>query len=195
MKKGLPFLIPITLLLFSVLFVTFNVPFYENHVPNYDVNEDKILNVLDFFQGGVLDDEGYTAIELSHMGDVRVVVSGLSVVTFFLLFGIFLSFVYLSVSEVRKVLVSSGVVGVILTILFSLLLLNFDWAFTVFHKLFFSQGNWQFPSDFLLIQLFPESLFIAAVIQILLYSFIFSLVLLLVGIFMPGGFHNGRKKT
>jgi uncharacterized membrane protein len=195
MKKGLPFLIPITLLLFSVLFVTFNVPFYENHVPNYDVNEDKILNVLDFFQGGVLDDEGYTAKELSHMGDVRVVVSGLSVVTFFLLFGIFLSFVYLSVSEVRKVLVSSGVVGVILTILFSLLLLNFDWAFTVFHKLFFSQGNWQFPSDFLLIQLFPESLFIAAVIQILLYSFIFSLVLLLVGIFMPGGFHNGRKKT
>jgi integral membrane protein (TIGR01906 family) len=39
---------------------------------------------------------------------------------------------------------------------------SFDWLFTTFHSLFFEAGSWTFPSDSLLIQLFPEAFWVVA---------------------------------
>ncbi|MCL2679796.1 MAG: TIGR01906 family membrane protein [Dehalococcoidia bacterium] len=34
--------------------------------------------------------------------------------------------------------------------------ISFDWAFTIFHEIFFPQGNWQFPPDDHMIIMFPD---------------------------------------
>ena len=41
-------------------------------------------------------------------------------------------------------------------------LFGWDTAFDVFHEIFFPQGNWQFPHDSALIQMFPVQFFISA---------------------------------
>ena len=40
--------------------------------------------------------------------------------------------------------------------------LDFDTFFSAFHGLFFEPGTWTFPSDSVLIRLFPEAFWIAA---------------------------------
>jgi integral membrane protein (TIGR01906 family) len=39
---------------------------------------------------------------------------------------------------------------------------DFSWFFTAFHGLFFASGTWTFPSDSLLIRLFPERFWMAS---------------------------------
>lgn len=49
-----------------------------------------------------------------------------------------------------------------------------SWFFTTFHQLFFPQGNWAFPEDSLLIQLFPESFWIFTTIILGILTIVLS---------------------
>ena len=40
--------------------------------------------------------------------------------------------------------------------------MNFEGAFTVFHGLFFAPGTWEFPSNSLLIEVFPAGFWVSA---------------------------------
>ena len=51
---------------------------------------------------------------------------------------------------------SAGLLALIFVALAVLAIIDFDGFFTVFHKVFFPQGNWMFSSTSLLITMYPE---------------------------------------
>src|SRR3989338_5239926 len=57
----------------------------------------------------------------------------------------------------------------------------FDLAFTLFHNLFFPQGNWTFPSDSLLIRTFPLGFFMGMSYKIFLLSLGLGMGILVIG--------------
>lgn len=68
------------------------------------------------------------------------------------------------------------VASVVVMILF--LLFDFSAVFTLFHQLFFPQGNWLFPVDSLLIQTFPLEFFENISIKIFGLSFGIGLIMM-----------------
>jgi integral membrane protein (TIGR01906 family) len=110
---------------------------------------------------------GFDAAAVSHLRDVRGVLSAARVVT-----GLLAAFavVWLGVALARRELAAiswallAGAGFCLLLVVLAALAgtLNFDSLFTWFHGLFFSAGTWEFAYDSLLIELFPEGFWIAA---------------------------------
>lgn len=104
---------------------------------------------------------------VSHLDDVRRVISGAQTTTFALAVA-FLAWIAwrLRVGEKARVVTAlrAGAAVTALTVLAPALFAaaDFDAFFVVFHSLFFAAGTWVFPSDSLLIRLFPESFWVAA---------------------------------
>ncbi len=104
---------------------------------------------------------GFDAGAISHLLDVRRVLSGARLVTGIL--AIVLAIV-LAVEGLRKRTgwISDALcAGALMATLFVALgvvaaTVNFDWFFTEFHGLFFKAGTWTFDSNSLLIETFPE---------------------------------------
>lgn len=125
---------------------------------NYLVNREPIafLEDLRFDSGENLFNER----ELSHMEDVKDVVTGmriaLAAVMVLLLIFTFLLARFDGSSAIIKAYKKGGqgVIWVIATILI-FVVLSFNQLFTWFHKLFFTSGTWQFYTSDTLIRLFP----------------------------------------
>ena len=124
----------------------------------YLVNSEDIT-----FLGSLAFEDGepiFNASELSHMEDVKVVVTGMRIALAALMLGL----VVVSGIAVRKgwrnaLLLALrrggwGVLGLIAVVLL-LLVVNFDQLFTWFHQMFFTSGTWQFYTSDTLIRLFP----------------------------------------
>lgn len=75
----------------------------------------------------------------------------------------------------------ASLVFALLIILGAWALFNFDSLFTWMHTMLFAQGNWTFPSDSLLIQLFPEAFWAAMAGLWVLTSALSALVVLIIG--------------
>ena len=125
---------------------------------NYLVNSEDIsfLGQLEFEDG----DPVFNERELSHMQDVKTVVTGMRVA---LAVGmvILLAITALAVKQGwRSSLLEAyrrggwALIGLIGTILF-FVALSFSNLFTWFHQLFFESGTWQFYTSDTLIRLFP----------------------------------------
>ena len=61
-------------------------------------------------------------------------------------------------------------------------IVDFNGFFTMFHQLFFSQGNWQFPYDSLLICSLPTAFWMGMGIVCAVVAFLLSLIFILIGI-------------
>ena len=105
----------------------------------------------------------YTSAELSHLQDVQRIIS---VIEYLFLISLLTTLTILGINFRSKLLLQKllhygGIATLIVAVVILLcLLFAFNSSFTAFHELFFPQGNWQFPSDSLLIQTFPLSFFI-----------------------------------
>lgn len=141
----------------------------------YLVNSQDIayLEILQFDDGTPL----FTDRELSHMEDVKEVVTGmriglaaamliLLVITFFTIRGG-------GRSEIIKAYYRGGlgIIGLIVGILF-FVALNFSNLFTWFHQLFFESGTWLFYTSDTLIRLFPMRFWRDAFIFVGVLSFL-----------------------
>ena len=105
----------------------------------------------------------YTASELSHLEDVKRVMKFVDVLFYTLLLTLTLIITYYKnqKEQLRKLFLYGGKTTIIVLAVFLLYtLLNFNDAFTLFHKIFFPQGNWMFAEDSLLIQTFPIEFFV-----------------------------------
>jgi integral membrane protein (TIGR01906 family) len=181
MKKSCSLLFFICLFSFNILFFIQPSIFqkvYPRLSPNIS-NEEKrqaqiiaqflfkrqTFNVQKFAEQRVI----LTDQEASHMNDVETVMKGVSaillssiLVLFFILLRQYqmhqLSFDWLSSSLRQASLVS------VLSLIIIFLATAFAWQFffEAFHHIFFPQGNWQFPADSTLIQLFPETFWMKA---------------------------------
>ncbi len=121
-----------------------------------------------------------TELEKSHMRDVKILVLGSSFVLLFFSL-IFLLFIILSrkkklLDQVWKGLKMSSLISIlIIFLLIFLSLFTFDSLFVYFHEIFFPQENWMFPTNYLIIKVFPEELFKNLAISSFIISFFLAL--------------------
>lgn len=111
--------------------------------------------------------DGFDGTAVSHLTDVRGVLQGAGLVT-----GLLAALVtlWMTVAVARRRVADIGaalriaaiVDAVAVALLAVIALTSFDAFFSAFHGLFFAAGTWTFPSDSLLIQLFPEPFWVSA---------------------------------
>ena len=149
---------------------------------NYLVNSEDIdyLESLLFENGEPI----YNTSELSHMADVKDVVTGMRV-ALALFIVIFLIATGLNLrSGNRKLILQAfhaggwGVVGLIAAILF-FVVISFNQLFTWFHQIFFESGTWRFSTSDTLIRLFPMRFWRDAFIFVGVISLVIGVVIIL----------------
>ncbi|MBU1622896.1 MAG: DUF1461 domain-containing protein [Nanoarchaeota archaeon] len=126
----------------------------------------------------------YTATEVSHLEDVKGVIKFIDYLFYFSLLGITLIVTYYKKKwpEIKKLLFYGGITTVaFLLISLIISIISFDFMFTLFHNIFFPQGNWIFASDSLLIQTFPIDFFVKKSQMIFRISIILGAVMLGLG--------------
>lgn len=126
--------------------------------------------IADFLLGGESLDIGLTQNELSHMFDVRrlILIGGV-------LLGFSLSFV-MSFFDRNLSKLASRVGLVFIGLFLVFFFVDFNTLFGYFHEVFFPMGNWSFPANSLIIQIFPEEFFVFRGFLALISSFIICLL-------------------
>ncbi|PAT02665.1 hypothetical protein CI105_01525 [Candidatus Izimaplasma bacterium ZiA1] len=164
---------------------------YESHQDitfDYDYASDRIMGYLNYKYDNLLfgetpeDDEVILYdVEIRHMVDVKNVYTGLritAVISLILaLFSIFMLrrknkyVLFMSLKRIyRGPLALTAFLGVAFAI-------DFDGAFTIFHKIFFRNDDWLLPSDSVLLQLLPLNFWLVSAVSILIL-FVGSLFLI-----------------
>jgi integral membrane protein (TIGR01906 family) len=169
MKKALLtifiILLPLFLLLFSYKTIFFLYPLTDTQ-----------QNAVDFLDEKAELQGNYTMQEVSHLEDVKQVMNGIDYVSYGLLLILTLIITYYK-KNLTKLFRYGGIATCsTLALLLLLNFLNFNTLFTYFHKLFFPQGNWQFPVDSFILQTFPLEFFIAISVRIFALTLIFGIL-------------------
>ena len=138
-------------------------------------------NVFQFLDGNEKLNQNYTATEISHLEDVVRVMNGANI--FWYASGtiiLILSFYFWKDKEqLQKALRYGGMATVaFIAVILMAILVGFEEVFTLFHLLFFPQGNWQFAADSLLIQTFPLDFFIMMGRRIFMLALAFGVMLI-----------------
>jgi len=92
----------------------------------------------------------------------------------------------------KKIFFYSAISAFALIVLLFLLSLSFPAFFEAFHKVLFPAGNYAFPSDSLLITMFPEKFFQDYAMKMLFHSAVLSLILLFLSSPSAFAFNNTR---
>ena len=142
---------------------------------------------IDYLESLTFDDGEpvFNARELSHMADVKAVVTGMRValavcvITLLICTGLILK------NGQRDLIIKAfnaggwGVVGLIAAILL-FVVISFNQLFTWFHMLFFTEGTWQFFTSDTLIRMFPIRFWRDAFIFVGVLSLILGAVLIFI---------------
>lgn len=181
--KLLILLFPLLLYLFSLGTLIFNTDFYTELFLKTNVDQEKAQElttvVFDYLKNNDFDPPRLpflTEKENSHMRDVKVLVTLHFVVFVFLL----LLFVILfSRSTKKQIVVRYGsIISIILPIVFAVF--DFSSVFTLFHAVFFPQGNWVFPATSVLVNVYTFEFFKLFVANTILRAEVISTILLLI---------------
>jgi len=159
MKKTALVAIIIFILLSPLLFLLLSYQFTAFQEKYYSAPERK--EVLDFLQENTEIKANFTALEVSHLRDVQKVMQFTDYL-FYLVFAlaVILGIVLYRKALLLKALFYSGIFSIsFFALIFLFYFFGFSFLFTVFHQIFFPQGNWLFPADSLLIQTFPAEFF------------------------------------
>jgi len=166
-------LLPILLLLLSYNAVLFFIP--------VTVAQE---NVFHFLAGKEELSSGFTSLEITHLQDVKQVMKYADYLFYFTLLIITGLVIYYRKNKefLFKLFESGGKVTVLAMIIIGgLAVLFFDSVFTLFHRIFFPQGNWQFAIDSKIIQTFPLDFFVMVSRNIFLLSLFFGMIFILLG--------------
>ncbi len=131
----------------------------------------------------------FTTSELLHLQDVKLIVLCLKSM-FYISLALILFCLILLLSffrgafarNLQALMKRSGIVVIAIAVLLAILALSFSASFSMFHQIFFPQGNYEFSSDSTLIRLFPERFFLDAFLAILMRAGFFGILLLGIGI-------------
>jgi len=154
-----------------------------------DYNEEQ-QKVVDYLKNGEWDEElkkGMSSEETAHLEDVREVMQKLNYVFYavLLICTVMVTQHYKKKKELGELFLWGGIVAGAGSILIGgLSLISFNWLFTLFHDVFFPQGNWMFEIDSFLIQTFPLNFFIWMLVKILIFSLILASLFILGSIYL-----------
>ncbi len=124
----------------------------------------------------------FTELERSHLEDVKEVMMYADYVLYVLLLTLALVITYYKKQKdfVLKLFEYGGKTTIAAMLLLGMLsFLFFDALFTIFHQIFFPQGNWQFAADSLLIQTFPLEFFVTISRNIFLLTILLGILFIL----------------
>lgn len=133
-------------------------------------NQQKTINFLNSKEELCLN---YSLEEYSHLNDVEKVVTLMDYIFYLSLLSCTLILTYQRKSQenIQKLLRFGGITSLgSAGFMFILLIISFNFTFTLFHKLFFPQGNWVFPVDSMIIQTFPAVFFVALSVKIFILA-------------------------
>lgn len=137
-------------------------------------------SVFGFVEGKGKLQAGFTEPEISHLQDVKEVMKYTNYLFYALLLIIcmvILTYYQKNKDFVLKLFDYGGKTTLITMLLFFLLtFFFFNEVFTLFHILFFSQGNWVFAAESLLIQTFPLEFFIGISRNIFVVALVLGLL-------------------
>lgn len=193
-KKNLDFIASIGLVFIAIWwlwFITWQIGFvnlvqnlsFEAEPPSLSVNIVTLATsrALEYATKGgpLIADIFFTRDEISHLIDVSVIYKTMRVVLGLLAFSGFITLII--ELKLRKSL-PSGVflvarnIVIILTICLGAALLLFPVFFLLFHEVIFPKGNWAFPVQSTLIQIFPETFWKLITGWFLIGGMLFSLL-------------------
>ncbi|MCK4669615.1 MAG: DUF1461 domain-containing protein [Nanoarchaeota archaeon] len=143
-----------------------------------------LWDVLEFMDGQTDRIEDFSDKEILHMIDVRDILE--KIIWIFFLFKIFQIFLWFYLTSMNKIMSSvyyAGLIGVCVIGIFLILsTCCFNFMFSGFHEIFFSQGNYTFDPDFSLMKtMFPDKFFRNFAIINAIFSLLISLGAMLVG--------------
>tara|TARA_Y100000310_G_C20629344_1_gene787722 strand:+ start:821 stop:1384 length:564 start_codon:yes stop_codon:yes gene_type:complete len=176
-------ILPLFLLLLSYKIVFFLTPLTEPQQETINFLQDDSMLTLN-----------YASAEISHLEDVKKVMHYTNFLFYGLLLGVTLIFTYhrKKKKELLALLNISGKATVIfLSALLFLALTSFNFLFTVFHQIFFPQGNWMFATDSLIITTFPTPFFTSIAIKIFLLTLPIGILFILVSIHLE---HDRKRE-
>jgi len=167
--------------------------FEQNNIYSKLPQADLALNNLFLFFNGKdnIDNDFFNENERSHLQDVKELINKVIVIFYFLVFSeILLVFLLYHLAKkrfkkhIKFVLLYSGSIILITSIIFYLFSNNFNNLFIIFHEIFFPQGNWLFPANSNLINLFPQTFFYSFFYKLMLNSFITSMIIFTIGLLL-----------
>lgn len=121
----------------------------------------------------------YSEAELSHMQDVSKIMHYADYFFYGLLLVLTLILTYYqkNIDQTKKLLKYGGLTTIIfMGVILFFILIGFDYVFTLFHLIFFPQGNWTFETGSLLLQTFPIEFFIEISRNIFLGTLLFGII-------------------
>ena len=190
MNKHQLILITITILLPLFLLILS----YKLVLAFADLSEDQ-QSVIDYLQKEKEINPGFSQNELSHLQDVKEVMKWVDYFFYFSLLVITLIVTYSrrNKEQLVKFFKYGGISALIfITAIILSSLLFFNQVFTLFHILFFPQGNWTFPGNSLLIQTFPLEFFMGISRNIFLLTLAEGILFILLFLYLRNDLKNKR---
>ncbi|MEK6932189.1 MAG: DUF1461 domain-containing protein [Nanoarchaeota archaeon] len=172
-KYFLLFLIPFFVIFLNLKLLIFDYDFYNYN--NKDVNE----NLLSYLNNKEELKFNYTTKELIHLEDVKSLVNTLNFIVYALGLLIILFLVF-NKNDISDVLIISGII--IIVVIAVLFLIDFDFLFTKFHKISFTNNYWLLDENTLLIKTYPIEFFTEFFKRLVLNITITSLIVIGFGI-------------
>lgn len=195
-------ILPLLILLMSMNLISFDQSFYDKKFSEYQVREDvpdamslheKVMN---FIKGrtNTLPNE-LTQREKEHLLDVRNLVRISTIALYIFIFLFILLFISSAlilkvnnrvINFTGKVLIFGGFLTIAMAAsLFLFIISDFSASFESFHKLFFEKGTYLFdPAKEIIVNLYPEQLFMDLGTRVLAGVFITAAVITLLGLFL-----------
>ena len=166
---------------------------YKVAVLTKDINPAQ-QNILNFLEEKEDIQINLTSNEMSHLEDVRKV---FKIVDAFFYLSILISSLALiryKKDKLKELFKKSGIITVSIVSFLGLLgIISFNYLFTIFHKIFFPQGNWQFPIESLLIKTFPLEFFQMISLKIFIFGLFFGILFILTGILLMNDHKSKRN--
>ena len=184
-------LIPLLILLLSFRLLVFDTNFYEKEFDKNNVYEffnketvNRELNSLFnyFINNKELTTNFFNQKEKIHLEDVKILINGAINLLIILSFLFFMALIYYYRNKKLHGFLNSLMFGGLLTLIYLIIILflvlfNFKGLFLNFHLIMFDNDYWMLnPETDNLIVLFPTQFFYDAIIRIMIYSVIISLV-------------------
>ncbi|MBW2990244.1 DUF1461 domain-containing protein [Candidatus Woesearchaeota archaeon] len=171
----------------GVLGVRNTVDYLINYLTNEntEINEIKELDI-------------FLPEERAHLEDVRNAISwvkalGIGALVLLIAIIIRLSILKDFKPNLRRIFFYSGISTLAVLLIIFVLSLNFTPFFDVFHKILFPQGNYTFPSHYLLIRLFPQAFFNDFAKKMFFHTALLSLILIFLGSSSALAIRNPRR--
>ncbi len=184
MKKTVKQSIKYTILIFLPIFILLlsfkTTIFFTEYTPQQQ-------NAVDYLHKKTDLQGNYTTAERSHMQDVQKVFRKGNILFWIIGLTIILTLYYLKKDKhlIREILSKSGIITIsTITLILLAVILNFESIFTLFHNIFFPQGNWQFPLDSFLIQTFPLQFFTKMSLYIFSQAFAWGILFILLSLYL-----------